>query len=230
MHIYQTNYQGNPYIGLFGFANDKVCLVGHGFNKHDIEKIGKALKVPVYQISICSTGMVGVFCAGNNNCLLLPSTAYDNEIKEIKKICKEVNMECKVISTELTALGNNILCNDKGALVNPDFSARVKKDIRQALNVTLHPGTIALHGITGSLCVTRKDKAIVTSGILESEQEELSVLLEIETFTNGTVNFGSQNVSSGLIVNSHGFIVGDMSTGVEMTTVDEGLGFLEEKQ
>ena len=128
------------------------------------------------------------------------------------------------------ALGNNILCNDKGALVNPDFSARVKKDIRQALNVTLHPGTIALHGITGSLCVTRKDKAIVTSGILDNEKQELSVLLEINAFTNGTINFGSQNIASGLIVNSHGFIVGDMSTGVEMTTVDEGLGFLDEKQ
>ena len=48
----------------------------------------------------------------------------------------------------------------------------------------------------------------------------------IEEFTEATVNFGSQSLGSGIISNSKGFIIGEMSSGVEITNIDEGLGFL----
>ena len=133
MHVLKIDYQSNPNVGLFGFANDKFCLVGIGFKKKIVEKIEKVLKVPVYQITLCRTDLVGVFCTGNNECILVPSIVSEDELKELDRICKEVGMRYEVVSTELTALSNNILCNDLGALVNPEFSARVKKQIRQAL-------------------------------------------------------------------------------------------------
>jgi len=51
-------------------------------------------------------------------------------------------------------------------------------------------------------------------------------LFGIEEFTEATVNFGSQSLGSGIISNSKGFIIGEMSSGVEITNIDEGLGFL----
>ncbi|MFH1439473.1 MAG: translation initiation factor IF-6 [Candidatus Woesearchaeota archaeon] len=228
MHILKINYQSNPNVGLFGWANDKICLVGKGFNSKAVKDIEKALKVPVHQISLCSTDLIGVFCVGNNECILVPSIIMENEIIELDKICKKAGMRIEIISTELTALGNNILCNDIGALVNPDYSARVKKQIRTALRVNLIPGEIWMHGIPGSLCVTRKNKAVAAKTILEKEEDTLKKLLNVEC-TYATVNFGSMHLRSGIIINSNGFIVGDMSTGVEISNVDEGLGFLEKE-
>ena len=45
--------------------------------------------------------------------------------------------------------------------------------------------------------------------------------------TRGTINFGSPYVRAGLVCNSNGFIVGDMSGGPEIQNVDESLGFIE---
>lgn len=227
MHVMKASYQGNPNVGLFAWANDKLCLVGAGFKKHDLHDMAEILKVPIHQVSVCNTDLIGVFCAGNNRCLILPSLVTESEELHIKKICSEAGMQCIVVSTLLTALGNNILCNDQGVLVNPEFSARVKKEIRQGLGVRLNPGTIALHEITGSLCVIRKDKALVCSRILDTEEAKLKELLGVEC-THATLNFGSQNLRSAIILNNNGFIVGDMSTGVEITTADEVLGFLNQ--
>ncbi|MBT5272664.1 translation initiation factor IF-6 [Candidatus Woesearchaeota archaeon] len=226
MHVLKTDCQSNPNVGLFGWANDKVCLVGYGFKNKVIKKIEDALSVPVYEITICGTDLVGVFCAGNNECLLVPSTVTEHEIKELDRICKEVDMKYEIVKSDLTALGNNILCTEIGALVNPEFSASIKKQIRQALRVNLNPGTIALFGIPGSLCVINKTDAIICVGVLDKEKDKLKELFGIEEFTEATVNFGSQSLGSGIISNSKGFIIGEMSSGVEITNIDEGLGFL----
>ena len=42
----------------------------------------------------------------------------------------------------------------------------------------------------------------------------------------GSVNFGSPFISSGLICNKNGFIIGDISGGPEIQNADEALGFL----
>ncbi len=176
MHIVTASYHGNPNVGLFGWANDKVCLIGRGFKPKYIQDMEKALKVPVYQISLCETDLVGIFCAGNNNGLVVSSLITPKEEKELQRICHKVGLTLTVLSTELTALGNNILCNDFSALVNPEFSARIKKLIRQTLNVRLNPGTIAEHGITGSLCVIRNNFAVTTISISEEEEAKLNEL------------------------------------------------------
>jgi translation initiation factor 6 len=227
MHILKTSYQGNPNIGLFGWANDKVCLVGHGFKDKVVSKIKKVLDVPIHKVSLCNTDLIGVFCIGNNEALVIPDTALDHEIKELKEICKKYDMALEIVSTTLNALGNNICCNDLGALVNPDYSASVKKQLRQVLRVNLKPGTIALHGIPGSLCVLRGDYAIVSSNILEKEEDKLKELFGVDKITHATVNFGSPNLGAGILCNKNGFVVGDMSSGVEMTGIDEGLGFID---
>ncbi|MBT4539899.1 translation initiation factor IF-6 [Candidatus Woesearchaeota archaeon] len=228
MHILKTSYQGNPNVGLFGWANDKVCLIGTGFKSKVVNDIKKVLDVPVYEISLCNTDLIGVFCIGNNEAIVVPDTILDFEIEELKKICKKVGLDLEIVTTNLNALGNNILCNDLGALVNPDYSARVKKQLRQVLRVNLKPGTIALHGIPGSLCVIKGENAVVSNNILEKEEDKLKELFGVSNITHGTVNFGSQNIRSGVLCNKNGFIVGDMSSGVEMTDIDEGLGFLNQ--
>jgi translation initiation factor 6 len=227
MHIITASYHGNPNVGLFGWANNKICLLGKGFKHKYVQEIQNALKVPVYQISLCETDLIGIFCVGNNNGIVVPSLITPNEEKELERICHKAGMTLTVVSTELTALGNNILCNDFSALVNPEFSARVKKIIRQALNVRLNPGTIAEHGITGSLCVIRDNFAVTTRSITDPEEAKLQELFGVTCF-KGTLNFGSPNIRSGMIINSNGFVIGDMSTGIEITDIDEALGFLEQ--
>ncbi|MFC1697174.1 translation initiation factor IF-6 [Nanoarchaeota archaeon] len=221
MHILRTNFNGNPNVGLFGFATEEYCLIGKEVKKKDIKEIEKVLKVPCHRISLCGTSLIGAFAAGNSNILLLPEIVFEEELK----VLDNLKIKYQVIKTHLTAFGNNILCNDNGCLVNPEFSAVQKKQIRTALNVPLKPGTIAGLDIVGSLGISNKNACIVHRNASDEEIEKVSDLLELEVHT-GTANFGNPFVKSAIIANSNGFVIGGQSTGVEVNNVDDMLGFL----
>ena len=72
MHVLIANVQGNPNVGLYGYANDQYCLLGTEVPSKTAKKIEKVLKVPTHRISMCGTSLVGVFVTGNNKCLLVP--------------------------------------------------------------------------------------------------------------------------------------------------------------
>ncbi len=222
MKLYRTNLHGNPNIGLYGFCTDRYCLVAQEFTEEQVQNISKVLHVPVHQIKIANSYLIGALLTGNSRVLLVPAIALEAELQELKKL----NIQYKIIQTKLTALGNNVLCNDNGALVNKDFSADTKKIIRQALNVTLHPGDIGNSDVPGSCVVCNKYGAVIHAFAAPEQVREVESLLQVKT-TGATVNFGNPHVRSGLLANSHGMVIGDTSTGVEIENIYEAFGFLE---
>lgn len=224
MHIWTTNFHGNPNIGLYGFATDKYCLLGDGLKKKILEHIEKVLKVPVYIVSICGTNLIGAFCAGNRNSLLIPSIAFDEEIAHLKRL----KIKHTIINTKLTALGNNILCNDHGCIVNPDFSDDAVKAIGKALKVDVHKAEIAGIKTVGSAAVANSTHCIAHRDASEKDIENIRKILKVEVQT-GTVNMANPYMSSGIISNNHGVIVGNHSGGPEVVNIDEALGFLGRK-
>ncbi len=224
MKLYKTNLHGNPNIGLYGFCTDTYCLLTQEFTEEQVATISKVLQVPVYQIKIANSPLIGALVTGNSRVLLVPAITQESELQELRQL----NILYKIIPTKLTALGNNILCNDTGALVNNEFSADTKKIMRQALNVTLHPGDIADSNVPGSCVVHNKHGAVMHAFAFPEQVKEVESLLQTKT-TRGTVNFGSPHVKSGVLANSHGMIIGDASTGVEIENIYEALGFLNKE-
>ncbi len=224
-HIVLTNIQGNPNIGLYGIATDTYCLLGKQVPAALVRKISKTLDVPTYTIQLCGTSLIGVFAAGNSNSLLVPSIIFPEELEELKKL----NIPVTVIESKLTALGNLILCNNTGCLASPDFSADVKKRIRQALNVTLHPGTIAGLNIVGSSAVVNNKGCLIHREASEEEIQEVESLLGVPC-TTGTMNMASPFVRAGVMCNNKGMVASEASGGPEITNADEALGFLNQDE
>lgn len=224
MKLYKTALQGNPNVGLYGFCTDTYCIVAPEFTTEQVKKIQEVLRVPVYQIKIARTSLVGALVTGNKNILLVPSITDDAEIHNLKQF----KIPYKVIQTKVTALGNAILCNDNGALVSREYSADTKKIIRQALQVTLHPGEIATTEVPGSCVVHNKHAAVIHAFATEIQIKEVESLLGVKC-TKGTVNFGSPYIRSGVLANSNGMIIGDASTGIEIENIYEALGFLKKE-
>ncbi|MBT7903164.1 translation initiation factor IF-6 [Candidatus Woesearchaeota archaeon] len=223
MHLLKTDFNGNPNIGLYGFCTDEFCLIGMEVNENKAQQISEALGVPVHRITMCGTSLVGVFIAGNSKKILVPGIAFDSELKKLDKL----GIDYSIINTNLTALGNNILCNEQGCLVNPDFSSDVKKRIREALMVSLKPGTIAELPTVGSLAIANSNSGLIHPDITEEEYEKVSSLLSVN-FETGTINLGSPFLKSGVLCNKNGFVVGSISGGPEIAWIDEALGYLEQ--
>lgn len=181
-------------------------------------KIGEVLDVKIHRTTICGTSLIGIFCAGNDHALLVPSIIFESELQKLK----HWGIPYKIIDTKWTALGNNMLCNNEGCLVNPNFSARNKKLIRQALQVKLKPGRIAELPTVGSLGIANKHGCFLHKDAKQAEIEYLEDLLGVKSET-GTINRGSPYVKSGILVNDRGLIVSDLSWGPEIGMADESL-------
>ncbi len=221
VHLITANYNANPNIGLFCYANDKYCLVPNGFSPRLKKEFEEVLKVPVHEVNAAGTSLLGVFFAGNDDCLLVPEIMFDSELRELDLL----NIKYKVIQTELTALGNNLLVGKNMCIANPDYSDKALKDIEQAIGSPVKKGKIAELNIVGSLARGNKKGLLVSPDIKDFEKKFLSDNLKL-TITTGTMNFGTPYVGSGIVCNSNGLIVGDFSGGPEIQNADEALGFL----
>lgn len=223
MHVEKTDFNGNFNLGLYAYANDNYCLVGHDVPADKIELLQNILKVPVHKISIAGTSLIGVFLAGNNNSLLVPKLAFTHELEALKKL----GIKYHVITTKLTALGNNILCNDKGALINPDFGKTEEQEIKDALKVPVKRSKIANLDIVGALGALNNNGILIHRDAEDFEIDFIETTLGLKVYL-GTVNFGSPYIKSGVIVNSNGFLIGESSGGPEIQNADIAFGFLTE--
>ncbi|HLC66264.1 MAG TPA: translation initiation factor IF-6 [Candidatus Nanoarchaeia archaeon] len=218
MPLLLTSINGNPNIGLYGFANSSFALLGNEVSQSTAEEIAKVLKVRVHRMTIAGTPLVGAFVAGNDHNIVVPDIIFDSELRTLDR----ADIPYKIIPTKLTALGNNILCNNQGALVHPEFSADVKKMIRQALAVTLHPGTIAEIPTVGSVGIGNRWGILLHRDATKAEQQHVQTLFGVPCET-ATINRGSPYLRSGVICNDQGMVVSDQSWGPEIGFIDESL-------
>ncbi len=220
-HILRASFHQNPNIGLYGFTNDKFCLLAASTMSQDIINIQGVLKVPTHRINICGTSLVGAFLAGNNKSILVPYIAFDDEIAQLK----EKNIPHHILETDYTALGNNLVASDQACLISPDLKP-FTNEIKAALDVKkISVFQIGELPIIGSL-MSLNDKGCLLSAFA-TEKDALFV----EEFfgvpvTRGTINLGSPYIHSGIIANNNGFVFGERTGGPEAVAIDKALGFL----
>ena len=218
MHLQQVSINGEDFVGLLGFTTDRYAILSENFRKTDV------LNVPVLKTRIYGTNLVGMFCSGNSNGLLVPYFISDEDIDKIKKFLDESGVDINIgrLFDKYTAIGNMIACNDKAAIVSPDIlDTKVIKDI---LNVEVVQDYIAKHKEVGACCIAT-NKGFVAHPDAKDELDKISDIFGVKGDA-GSVNFGFPFVKSGIIANSYGYITGFRTTGIELGRIDEALGFL----
>lgn len=226
MHVDKFNFKGDSNVGLYAVATDKFVLVGKGLGSAKVRKLEKIFKVPVIQISVYSTDLIGVFICANSNAILVPEVIYPEELKDLKEKTKGL-ATVKVVKTELNALGNNILTNDKIAIFNDEMPTSMVKDVAKALGVKTKSGLKNIYPMLpgAAACITNRG-GIFPTDLPESEVAKVEKLLGFEIGL-GTMSMGGKMLGSSLVANSNGFIYNASSSGYEVARADESLGFLK---
>jgi translation initiation factor 6 len=145
--------------------------------------------------------------------------------QETIDIIKDVGLDIFVMQDKHNAAGNNILVNDKGALVHPDIRRYNIKQMEKVFGVPVKTGTIAGLKTVGMAAVVTNKGLLCHPKVEEKERDELHSLFDADVMV-GTINHGIPLIGSGIIANSHGAIVGGLTTGIEMGRIEEALGFL----
>jgi translation initiation factor 6 len=211
----RTNFYGDPNIGLYGFATDNYCFLGIEPQQKILQKIKEFLKVNIITSSIAGTELAGLFVAGNSNGIILPKIVEDFELKNLKKL--KINL--KIINSKETALGNLILCNDKGCLISNSLK-RYKREISDTLCCEVETGKIAELEIVGSCAVASNLGCLCHREAKEEELKKIEEILKVRVDV-GSISYGSPFIKSGVIVNSKGIVFSEQTTGAEMGRLEE---------
>ncbi len=216
MKFIRANFNGDPNIGLYGFASDSYCLLGNQ-PKHG-RKMEEMLKAKIKSAQIAGTELVGLFAAGNSSGIILAKIIEARELKEIKKA---LGINVFVIKAKETAIGNLLLCNDKGCII----SGRLKKygkDIAEILDCETAVGKVAGLHIVGSAAIATNKGCLCHRETEEGELKLIEEILKVKADI-GSIG-GSPFVKAGIIANSHGVVVSDEASGPELQRIDEVLG------
>ena len=216
------DFNENPNLGVFCRANDDICFIRKGLTKKIKNKIEEALDIKLIELSIADATIIGSLIVINSKGAVVTDFIDPEAVKLIEK----AGIKVCVIDDKLNAAGNDILVNDKGALVHPELKEKSMKAIEKTLEVPVFKGTI------GSLKTVGMAAVVTNKGLLchpKSTEEEIKLLKDVfgVNVMIGTVNHGSPVIGSGLVANTKGAIIGNLTTGIEMGRIEEALGFLE---
>ncbi|HEC82160.1 MAG TPA: translation initiation factor IF-6 [Thermoplasmatales archaeon] len=217
----QLDFDRNPHIGIFGKPNDDVIFLRKNLPKRVKQRVGKTLNVKVVEISISTSSIIGSLLALNSHGAVITSETDEETVEQIKN----EGLSVFVMQDKHNAAGNNILVNDTGALVHPDIRRYNIKQMEKTFDVPVKTGTIAGLKTVGMAAVVTNKGLLCHPKVEEKERELLESLFDVDVMV-GTINHGVPLIGSGLLANSHGAIVGTLTTGIEMGRIEEALGFL----
>jgi translation initiation factor 6 len=138
---------GDPNVGIFSFANEKIAVLPAGTSNGKPASFKEALGIEAYGIGVADSRLVGIYLSGNSNSILMPYIATDEEISRLRS----TGVQITIIDERRTALGNIILCNDYGAVVDPRLKPKTVSAIEKALKVPVKTATIGGLPQIGSL-------------------------------------------------------------------------------
>lgn len=215
-----SHYNGNPYIGVHCAVNEELAFVPRDVPDNLCKDLMEALCIQVERCSVSSTNLVGSLLSLNSFGAVVTNMASNPEVELISQFLPVFRIEDRI-----NASGNNILVNDKGALVNPDLSKKTVQQIEETLQVEVHQGIIAEHKTVGSACVATNKGVLCHPATTKEEMETLRSVFKVPVAI-GTLNYGAPLVGACMVANSKGAVIGYRSTPIELGRVEDALDLI----
>jgi translation initiation factor 6 len=220
----QVDFHENPNVGVYCRVNDEIGFVRKGLSKTIRKKISATLNIDLIEVGIADTSIIGSLLVSNSHGVI----ATDLVDKSVIKLITDQGLDVFVVTDVLNAAGNDMLVNDFGGIVHPNMDGEMVEEMEGILKIPLKKGTIAGLKTVGMTAVATNKGLLCHPKITEEEKQVLESLFQVPIMI-GTINHGVPLIGSGLIANSFGFVVGSLTTGIEMGRIEEALGFLDEK-
>lgn len=214
---------GSQYVGVFARATDDCVVVGPDAGEDRRDAIAAELEVPAVATTVGGSGTVGALVAGNVNGLLVSGRVRDHEVDRIRAVA---DRPVARLPGRMNAAGNVVLANDRGAVVHPNLSADAVAAVRDALDVPVERAELGGVRTVGTAALATASGVLCHPDASDAELDRLEELLGVPADV-GTINYGAPLVGAGLVANSHGYVVGEDTTGPELGRIEGALGYVE---
>ncbi len=215
--IQKTRVFNSPFLGVYLRTWEKYTLVPSNMDRDMTKVISESLGTELIELTLGGTKLLGSLSAMNSNGILLSNIASDSEMTRMPS---DVNVA--FLEDQINALGNDILVNDKAALVHEDFDRKSIKVIEDVLDVEVKKGSFGDIKTVGSCGLITKKGLILPPNLNDEEIEDMSNFFGVKGKV-GTANFGSLYVGASVVANSKGALIGEDSTTIEISNIEEAL-------
>ncbi|MDD2626600.1 MAG: translation initiation factor IF-6 [Candidatus Methanomethylophilus sp.] len=218
MSMRLSRVNGTFNIGVNAAVNESLAFIPPDAEPSFQTDLEEALGVRVYRTTVAGSHVPGSLIAMNSYGAAVSELAEESELEYIRK-----DLPVVLIPDRLNAAGNNILVNDNGALVNPEMGDSAVKELARLFNVEVVRATVAGANTVGSLCRCTNRGCVCTTDATDDDLAVIRDVLKVDVVRT-TVNHGVQYVGAGVVANSTGALIGDLTTPIEMSRVSDGLG------
>ncbi len=216
--IAKAGYYKNPFIGLYIRTNDRHTLMAKNAPEKIHSAVKNALGTETVELFINQSPLVGLFCVLNSNGCILAADAEKAEKSAIKKLGYNVH----ALKSSLTP-GNSILVNDKSCLASPQLPRLEAKEVADCLGVEVFQHKLSGISTIGATNVATNNGLLAYNDVTDVEFKHMLKIMQVPGGSNGTTNNGVVYNSFGLVANSRGALVGELTTGFETQRVYEAL-------
>jgi translation initiation factor 6 len=225
MGISKMSILGSDYIGAFAVATDKFAVLARMISHGERDRIEKNLGIRTITFDLDNSDLIGIYMAANSRTIVLPNIIEEDEIAHFRKEAKEwLDVEVMIFKSNLNALGNNVLVNDKFALINPEYTAEEARELEDILGVESIRMSIGGFSTVGANNILTNKGIVLNNRATDEETEEIRKIFKGFQPSQSTANLGSLSIGLSTIANSTGLIAGDSTTGFELARISDGLG------
>lgn len=212
-----SSYNGVEFLGVYCRTNESLAFVPNDSDPSFLSDFEEVLSVKAGRTTIAGTNLIGALVAMNSYGAVFTSLAADFEMEVFSN-----HMKVARVDDKLNAVGNNILVNDNGAIVNPEVEDATLRLIERTLQVECVRATLAGHKTVGSACIATNKGVLCHPETKRSEFDLIRSVLKVAPAI-GTLNYGSPMLGASIVANSKGGIVGFRSTPIELGRVEDAL-------
>ena len=217
MPVGRTLVGGSPYLGVFVRADDRCAIVPPSLAGAVERDLARVLGVEVVRTTVSDSEIVGALVATNSHGVVVGDALDPAERRALERAGPVT-----VVRHRQNAIGNNVLANDLGALVHPEYSAEAVEGIGRALGVRAERGTLAGLATVGMAGVATNRGVVVHPKATDRELAAAETVLGVPVHRS-TANFGVPVVGACVVANSRGILVGRPTTPVEIVHLQDGL-------
>ncbi|HEV2316218.1 MAG TPA: translation initiation factor IF-6 [Thermoplasmata archaeon] len=216
MPVGRATISGSPYLGVYIRTGESVAVVPPSAPANLRRELERLLSVKVFTGTVSESELLGALLAFNSHGVIV-----GDRLDKVERARLESVGPVSEIRVRQNALGNNVLANDRGALVHPEFSEEAIRQVREGLKVPVQRGTVAGLGTVGMAAVATNKGVVVHPRTTEAETKVITEALGAPVHKS-TANFGVSVVGACLVANSRGFVAGTPTTSVEIVHLQEG--------
>jgi translation initiation factor 6 len=217
----RTLFGGSPYLGVYLRVGETAALVPPSTHAPLEREVEKTLGVRIVRSNVVDSEVVGALVALNSN-----GVVVGDEVDGAERRALERFGTVSVVRQRQNAMGNNVLANDRGAIVHPELSDHALGAIADALAVPVRRGTLAGLGTVGMAGLATNRGVVVHPKTTEREASIVADVLGVPVHRS-TANFGVPIVGACVVANSRGLLMGRPTTAVEVAHLQEGLQIFE---